>query len=137
MDKAFVLDCSTTISWILEDEKNPKAEALKKKLLTAKAKVPSLWLLEVGNVLMTAERRKRISEADIFTALQFLETLPIEIDKLSSTRAFGNVVHLAREYNLTSYDACYLELAMHYNIPLATLDTQLNKAAIKAGVKTL
>ena len=36
---------------------------------------------------------------------------------------------VARQQNLTEYDAAYLELALRTGLPLATLDGNLNKAA--------
>ena len=47
------------------------------------------------------------------------------------------VFHLARLYNLTMYDAMYLELALRHGLPLATLDRRLAQAASDAGVETL
>jgi predicted nucleic acid-binding protein len=40
-------------------------------------------------------------------------------------------------YELTAYDATYLELAMRLNLPLATLDLKLLSAARQAGVSLL
>ena len=41
---------------------------------------------------------------------------------------------LARRHSLTFYDAAYLELAKREGLPLATLDRDLEKAAIAEGV---
>ncbi len=41
---------------------------------------------------------------------------------------------LARAYNLTFYAAAYLELARREALPLATLDRDLERAAIAEGV---
>jgi predicted nucleic acid-binding protein len=41
---------------------------------------------------------------------------------------------LARERQLTVYDAAYLELAIREGLPLATLDRALDEAAIAEGV---
>ena len=41
---------------------------------------------------------------------------------------------LARKRKLTVYDAAYLELAKREALPLATLDRDLEKAAIAEGV---
>jgi predicted nucleic acid-binding protein len=48
-------------------------------------------------------------------------------------RAFGDIAHLARTHQLSSYDAAYLELAIRRGLPLACLDGKL-KAAAAAGV---
>lgn len=44
-------------------------------------------------------------------------------------------MELARRHQLTSYDACYLELAMREGAPLATLDQRLKQAADSEGVR--
>jgi predicted nucleic acid-binding protein len=41
----------------------------------------------------------------------------------------------ARAFQLTVYDACYLELARRVGLPLATLDKGLSAAAAKAGIR--
>jgi predicted nucleic acid-binding protein len=41
---------------------------------------------------------------------------------------------VATQYQLTVYDAAYLELAERTGLPLATLDGELRKAALAAGV---
>ena len=53
---------------------------------------------------------------------------PLSIDRLLS---------LCRTHDLTSYDATYLELAIRRNLPLATLDSDLRKAAISLGIAVL
>jgi predicted nucleic acid-binding protein len=47
--------------------------------------------------------------------------------------ALGN----ARSFQLTAYDAVYLDLARREGLPLATLDKGLRAAAVKAGVALL
>jgi predicted nucleic acid-binding protein len=44
------------------------------------------------------------------------------------------ILALARANRLSSYDACYLDLSMRKGFPIATLDTQLIKAAKKTDV---
>ena len=51
------------------------------------------------------------------------------------TEAFDKVLPLARQYGLSTYDAAYLELAIRYAAPLATLDDDLQKAARRADVR--
>lgn len=55
---AFVLDCSATIAWCFTDESTPKTEDLLDSLTSDRfAYTPSLWPLEVTNVLLVGERR--------------------------------------------------------------------------------
>jgi len=48
----FVLDCSLTISWCFEDEMSEFTDAILDKLKNSRATVPSLWSLEIANVLL-------------------------------------------------------------------------------------
>ena len=99
--------------------------------------MPSLWLWEVGNVLVQAERKGRITSAAIRTFLGLLETLPIRIDQVTTATAWHDTLALARSHRLTTYDAAYLELALRLGLPLASRDQALNAAASKEGVSLL
>ncbi|HWU62935.1 MAG TPA: type II toxin-antitoxin system VapC family toxin [Ensifer sp.] len=133
----FVLDCSVTASWLFKDEANAAADRLVRELETGRAYVPELWHLEVANVLLQGERRGRISRDDILAKLSLLEGLPIEIEGETGSRALKQILSLARRCGLTTYDAAYLELAISLDLPLATLDKALIRAAADAGVKTI
>ena len=45
------------------------------------------------------------------------------------------ILPLAREYDLSAYDAAYLNMAVQHGEPLATLDAALQKAGRAAGIK--
>jgi len=47
------------------------------------------------------------------------------------------VIGLAERFELTVYDATYLELAIRRGMPLASRDSALNNAARRSGVETL
>jgi len=84
-----------------------------------------------------AERRKRVSQADITEALQLLQALPIITDDETAQRSGSETMALARQYALTSYDAAYLELTIRRRATLATTDHALAKAATDAGAMVL
>jgi predicted nucleic acid-binding protein len=130
----FVLDTSVAASWFFEDETGEYTATVLESLTDWEAVTPSLWPLEVANVLLVAERRKRCSEAEAVRFIELLESLPIIKDDDTACRALNRTYQLSREYGLTSYDAAYLELAMRLGVPLATMDRQLAGAATKAGV---
>lgn len=132
--KSFVLDCSITMSWCFEDEKTTKGDAILDSLIKEEhqALVPSLWSLEVVNVLICGERRGRITAAKVGVFLDFLAELPIHVDE--SQKDPHSLFFLSRTYGLSAYDAMYLSLALQEQIPLATLDKKLNAAAKLAGV---
>ena len=131
----FVLDCSMTMAWCFEDEADPRADAVLASLATQEAVVPSLWPLEVANVLATCERRGRITSAEIAQFLQMLGNLPIIVDSETAKRAFGEVLSLARTEQLSAYDAAYLELALREGCPLSTLDGTLAASSNRLGVR--
>ena len=134
---SFVLDCSVTMAWCFEDERTAATDALLDKLVAEGAEAPSIWPLEVTNVLIGAARRNRISPAAANVAAQRIAALPVLIDLEGSRRAWDSLLQLAVRYGLTSYDTCYLELALRKALPLATLDKALQRAATEAGVVVL
>jgi len=135
--KKYVLDCSVVIAWIFRDEATAQTEILRELLADSVAIVPAIWHLEVTNTLVVSARRGRIQLTEIPPLLALLESLPIEVDPQTSLRAFGETFKLAQNYQLSAYDAAYLELAMRQNLPLATLDNRLQEVAKRCGVELL
>jgi predicted nucleic acid-binding protein len=119
----FVLDCSVAISWCFSDESNSYADAVLV-LLTedAEAVVPGIFWLEIVNVLLVSERRKRITAQQITEALTLLRSLPISVSSDVSPQSTDTLLTIARENNLAAYDAAYLELTIRENLLLATID---------------
>ncbi len=133
----FVLDASFAISWIVEDERTPLGLKYLRALGDQKieALVPSIWADELANVLIVLERSRRIPQEELPGWIDTLKILPIRIYPAVLAESLGEVRVLAKTYKLSLYDARYLHLALTSDIPLATLDRQLNAAAAKAGVK--
>ena len=134
---AFVLDCSMTMAWVFPDEANESTNALRESLLKDYAVVPVLWPIEVGNVLLVATRRGRITEDDWPRIRDDLQALPIDVDPESGDRVLDTVLPIANEHELSVYDAIYLELALRLGLPLATLDKKLIAAGKTAGVEII
>lgn len=133
----FVLDASVALSWCFEDEGDGYADEVLGALDGGEAVVPALWLLEVANGLLVAERRDRIDAADVRRALRLLEALPIAVDPVGRGRSFQVTPLLARTHDLSAYDAAYLEVAIRCAVPLATLDGRLREAATAEGVEIM
>lgn len=133
----FVLDASVAFAWCFADEATPAADRLLDRLQQDGAIVPALWPLEVANVLRMAERRRRIARSTSDRFVDLLARLPIAIDEETAGRALGDTLVLARDRDLTVYDAAYLELARRLAVPLATRDLDLRKAARAEGVALL
>ena len=132
-----ILDCSVTASWFIPDEFSKSSFNIRDKIRERGAIVPTIWSLEVGNVLLISERRKRITKEQRQKALYILKDLPIKTDELTFKNAWFETIELAEKYNLTLYDACYLELVLRYNSILATFDNNLKQAAKIAGIVLL
>ena len=134
--KRLVMDCSVSASWFLRDETNEEAKKILGMVKDHEIVVPPLWPIEMANVLVMAERKKRITAADAARVVELFMDLPIEVEAggLQNLRVLRL---LAREYGLTAYDATYLELAQRRGLPLASLDLVLNQAAKKCGVPVL
>ena len=135
--KGFVLDCSVAAAWLFPDEGTPDTEALLDRLKTEEALVPGIWHLEIGNVLVRAERMKRVAKSRVAAYLNLLRRLAIETDPETDERALRETLMLARECGLSTYDAAYLELAMRRGVQLATLDRGLIRAARYVQVETV
>lgn len=128
------IDASLALQWFLEDELDRGYSlVVLERLSTDTASVPPIWFYEVGNGLTTACRRNRISYEQAVEYLARVRRLPVLSDDTGSDRILM-LPDLARNYDLTTYDAAYLELAIRRNIPLATTDRALRRAAAKANV---
>ena len=132
-----VIDASLTLSWYFEDERTPAADALLDQVTNTGAVVPSLWRLETANGLQVAIRRKRVDVAFRDRALTHLTRLPITVDAETDAYAWTTTLQLADRFQLTLYDAAYLELAQRRALPLATLDSALRPAAEALGLTLL
>lgn len=132
-----VLDSSVALTWCFADEATQATDALLDDITANGALVPGLWFLELGNVLLAAERRRRITAADVAARLELISALPIYVDQQSIARAWTEILHLARDQNLTTYDATYLDLARRRHLPLATKDRALAEAARRVEVAVL
>lgn len=130
-----VVDASVTMAWCFEDEATQETDDVLDQLRGDEAVVPALWQLEVANVLLIAERRGRITEAQAARFLDLLMHLPIRVDR--SPADIMAIVAAGRRHDLTAYDAAYLVLAERLAAPLATLDDKLSAAGRAAGVPLL
>ncbi len=137
MGDDFVIDNSVVMTWCFKDENSHYSDIILNKLEDASAYVPSIWPLEVNNVLLVAERRNRIGEADSTRFIALITELPIIVEQESPERMIKEIFALARKHNLSSYDASYLDLAMRKGLPIATLDKNLLAAAKRSKVSVI
>ncbi len=130
-----MIDASITLPWYFQDEVSPESESVFNRVTIEGATVPVHWRLEIANGFRTALLRRRIDRTYRDESLQDLSRPAIEIDTTTIRQAWTATLDLADRYDLTPYDAAYLELALRRNLPLATLDKKLLAASKLAGVE--
>ena len=130
-----VIDASITMAWCFADERTPFTQGVLALLTQVEAIVPSLWPLEVSNILLVGERRGRLTVAETESFIQHLEALPITVEPDDrGAQAMGRILSIGRKHQLSAYDATYLDLALRGGYRLATLDAALRAAAAASGV---
>jgi predicted nucleic acid-binding protein len=134
---SLVIDASLTLAWYFDDESTSATDRVLDQVSEGGAIVPSLWRLEVANALQSALRRKRITSVYRDESLAELATMAISIDADTDTYGWTTTLRLADRFDLTVYDATYLELAQRRSLPLATLDNSLRQAAIALNISLL
>lgn len=134
---SLILDSSATLAWIYLEERSEAIAGVFDRLTADGAWVPSLWRLEIANVLELGVRRGRTDAAFRDATLADLELLPIQTDPDTEKQAWRATLRLAERHRLTVYDAAYLELAKRRGLPLASLNRELRAAAAAEGVELL
>ena len=127
----FVIDASIVVGFAFGEAPNPKIALAIDELAVSEALTPSLFFFEVRNALVVNERRGRATPEGSADFLRRLARLPIRFAPLPDDDA---LMTLARNQKLTVYDAAYLELARRERLPLATVNRELERAAIAEGV---
>ena len=130
-----VVDASVALAWAFADEASEYAEEVLIALNGRAILVPALWAIEITNALLVAQRRKRVAQPEVRRFVELLRELTVVVDSQAVADTVSNILPLGREYQLSAYDAAYLDVAMRHSIPLATLDGNLRKAGRKAGVE--
>jgi predicted nucleic acid-binding protein len=119
---AFVIDASIAAAWFLDDEKSEIADALLERLENEVAYVPDLFWHEIRHLMIKAVRRKRATNE---AALRHLK----DVRELGLRDCGGGIDHmvfqLANAHGLSTYDSCYLSLALEMGCALYTLDKKL------------
>lgn len=122
----FVIDVSVVVAWYFPDENHLLIDTVLQRLGDDSATAPELFWFELRNALLVGERRSRISETDTARILGLVGGLSLTTDRDPDE---AMIFQLARAHKLSFYDAAYLELAQRKNVPIATLDSALVKAA--------
>ena len=130
----FVADTSFMVAYLLNglcsDELSGCVNDIENILLNnGQLYVPQLFWYEIYNAILSKTRRSRagISKADAMDILYDLQKLPIYTDPQPDAQIRSRIFDLAEEYNLSFYEASYLELARRNGLELKTYDEELKK----------
>ena len=121
-----VLDASVVLKWYLPDEDHgqPALDLLNSYLSDdLEIIVPSLLEYEIINSLVVAQKRGRIKEEVILSAIEGFLNLGIKTVRVAGL--YPRVLHFYRMYSRSTYDASYLALAEAEQIHFITADETL------------
>jgi predicted nucleic acid-binding protein len=130
-----VVDASVALAWCFPEEASEYADRILVALEGHAILIPPLWAVEITNAVLMAERRKRVKQPEIRRFVELLDALTVIMDSQSVAESVSNILPIAREYGLSAYDAAYLDVAARHGVPLATLDSALQRACRKAGIE--
>lgn len=132
----FVLDASFALRWCFEDETSAATESVLARLAiqTAAAWVPPIWRHELLNGLGKGIVRERLLRDRALEFWREIRELPIRLDEIPADE---RLLELALTHNLSVYDASYLRLAISRELAIATGDSKLQQAALRAGLKVI
>lgn len=133
----FVLDASVALAWFVDNPVAAYAVRVRKSLARdARALVPGLWHLEMANGFAVAERRGILTSANSTAGIAAIEQLLVQsIENSADFISLRQVLTTARDFQLSAYDAVYIDTARRQRLPIATLDRRLLSAAQQAGVE--
>ncbi len=127
-----VIDASIAAAWCFPDEATQQTRGVLRAVGDSFDPIaPSLWFYEIHNTLLVGLKRGRIGPEDAKSLLTFLAGLDVQLVEPSEP---AQIFALPEKHGLTFYDAAYLAMALRQNLPLATLDKDLLRAAKDAGV---
>lgn len=130
---ALVADNSVVLAWFVKSQSTPYSDKILARAAHEPVHVPIVWALEFANALRQLERRRKLTQDAASSILDAVDALGLVID--TAPPAQRRLLDVARQYDLSVYDASYLELAIRLATKLAAQDGPLAAAAAKAGVK--
>jgi predicted nucleic acid-binding protein len=125
-----VVDASVILAVLLEE---PERAVLVAATLGAELLAPASLPWEVGNALVAAVRRRRLTRDQARAAWTGYEAVPLRLIEID----IGEAIETAIDIGLYAYDGYLVSLARSRGLPLLTLDSRLMKIASGAGVQLL
>lgn len=137
MSRSLVIDASVALKWVMTEPGSDAATALLDDLATGEVALlaPEHLIGEVGNGL-----RKRVAQGVLTAddATQALDAIAaLELTYVSGSDRWFRCLRAALEWEVTTYDALYVLLAMEFDAELVTAHTRLVAATTAAPVRLL
>jgi predicted nucleic acid-binding protein len=132
-----VVDASLFIAWLLNEPRHAEQDAVWDLLVADTAFVPDQWPNEIANALRRAVRTKRIQPAEIALIVERISPFDIEFAGPTPLDEIGRLANEALDHGLSAYDMTYVRLARDRQLPLATLDRAMRRAAIALNIPLL
>ncbi len=129
---SLILDASATVAWAFSPETFTVAQPALIHIQREHAIAPALWQFEVASAMRKAVRDGRLSSQQSSSFLADLRTLDIRLSLVLPT--IERLIDVSEQFNVSTYDAAYLDLALQLSLPLATLDGDMANAARRAGI---
>ena len=134
----YVFDASFFNALVIPDEKNPRVDGMYAKIEDEDERyAPHLIWYETVNVFNNLIRHKRYTHDEVLQFFPRLAAFSLTTDYEAGAEYTKELLHLGNDYNISAYDAAYLELARRKKAVLCTLDERLIDAAGKYGVAIL
>lgn len=128
-----VVDASVAVAWFARNQATDYTDRIRRLARGERLHVPAVWPLELTNALRQLERRKLLSDRQVNTIIELIEPLDIVVHKdIPPPR---RLLAVARDHDLSSYDASYLDLALALRYPVACRDGALKDALRASGVR--
>jgi len=126
-----IVDSSVIVAFLMKESNAKRSYKQLSEVLRSDLIVPALLSLEVGNVLRTNLKRGRLTEEALNLAITGFRLLPMRMDSLLADRdhILEVVLPMAKRWELTVYDAVYVELALRTKGELATRDEAMARTA--------
>jgi predicted nucleic acid-binding protein len=122
---------------LVPDEIHDRTAEVQALLASGDAIVPQHWPLEIANLCRSAVKRGRLQAEIAFARLHDIQRMAVPVDPETIAKLWSETISIALRFDLTLYDAAYVELAGRLRLPLFSYDRKLSSAAESAGVDLL
>lgn len=130
-----VIDASVAVAWCATTQATRLTDASFELAAEQGGHVPSQFWFEVLHALARLERRGVVDPVEVDQFIEKLASLSLIIHASHTAAEMVRLYQMSRQHALSIYDTAYLDLVLRTNVPLATQDDRLARAAARAGAR--